>query len=85
MIVRTRRLCWEVIRYARRGRETIALLQGTDPHLSHLPRLFLQFRMHNSTGCTVYLETGSTPIIEGCKDLVFGQYPSVFIRDSKVR
>jgi len=44
-----------------------------------------QFRMHDSTGCTVYLETGSTPIIEGCQDLVFDRYPSIFSRDSKVR
>ncbi|GAA5836451.1 hypothetical protein JCM5353_007289, partial [Sporobolomyces roseus] len=42
-----------------------------------------QFRMHNSTGCMLYLETGSTPIIEGCKDLVFSEYPRVFARDMK--
>ncbi|GAA5885032.1 hypothetical protein JCM6882_007201 [Rhodosporidiobolus microsporus] len=35
-----------------------------------------QFRMHDSTDCRVFLQAGSTPIIERCRGLVFGGYPS---------
>ncbi|GAA5871054.1 hypothetical protein JCM16303_001676 [Sporobolomyces ruberrimus] len=50
-------------------------------HDCHDCRLVLgghQFRMHNSKNCSVYLEAGSTPIIEGCQGLVFDRYPELF-------
>ncbi|GAA6012648.1 hypothetical protein JCM10207_009068 [Rhodosporidiobolus poonsookiae] len=37
-----------------------------------------QFRMHESSECNVFLQAGSTPIIERCKGLVFSGYPTVF-------
>lgn len=40
--------------------------------LSRVP----QFRMHDSTDCTVLLQTFSRPIIERCDELRFGSYPS---------
>ncbi|BGP19023.1 hypothetical protein JCM10213_009267 [Rhodosporidiobolus nylandii] len=36
-----------------------------------------QFRMHDSTECKIFLAAGSTPIIERCRGLVFGRYPSL--------
>lgn len=35
-----------------------------------------QFRMHDSNDCTLLLQVGSTPIIERCRSLRFGAYPS---------
>ncbi|GAA5973272.1 hypothetical protein JCM11641_003044 [Rhodosporidiobolus odoratus] len=37
-----------------------------------------QFRMHDSSDCTILLRAGSTPIIERCQQLVFGAYPTLF-------
>ncbi|GAA5946311.1 hypothetical protein JCM1841_006403 [Sporobolomyces salmonicolor] len=37
-----------------------------------------QFRMHDSTHCKVFLDAGSTPIVERCRELVFAGYPGVF-------
>lgn len=35
----------------------------------------LQFRMHDSTNCRIFLQITSTPIIERCRGLLFGPYP----------
>ncbi|ORY80668.1 tubulin binding cofactor C-domain-containing protein [Leucosporidium creatinivorum] len=37
-----------------------------------------QFRMHDSTSCKIFLHINSTPIIERCRGLLFGPYPSIF-------
>ncbi|GAA5901955.1 GTPase-activating protein CIN2 [Sporobolomyces salmoneus] len=42
-----------------------------------------QFRMHNAKDCRMYLDTQSTPIIEGCEKLVFASYPKLFSRTSE--
>ncbi|GAA6061757.1 hypothetical protein JCM10212_000737 [Sporobolomyces blumeae] len=41
-----------------------------------------QFRMHDSNDCRVYLEAGSTPVIERCRRLIFDRYPELFRSDS---
>ncbi|TKA53189.1 hypothetical protein B0A53_04045 [Rhodotorula sp. CCFEE 5036] len=41
-----------------------------------------QIRIHDSEDCSFFLAAGSQPIIERCRELVFGPYPSSLLLES---